>query len=117
MLLRMALWPPSTSTRATPSTPVTFWLSLIHIYTRRSIPLGPAAMETLSAGRVENYTNRLYEKLKVILEDRNIDDARVPVSYTHLDVYKRQTNGFVPSATDDIAGGIREAAREAKGNN
>ena len=26
---------------------------------------------------VENYTNRLYEKLKVILEDRNIDDARV----------------------------------------
>ena len=34
-------------------------------------------METLSAGRVEAYTNRLYEKLKVILEDRNIDDARV----------------------------------------
>ena len=34
-------------------------------------------VETLSAGRVENYTNRLYEKLKVILEDRNIDDARV----------------------------------------
>ena len=33
--------------------------------------------ETLSVGRVENYTNRLYEKLKVILEDRNIDDARV----------------------------------------
>ena len=28
-------------------------------------------------GRVEAYTNRLYEKLKVILEDRNIDDARV----------------------------------------
>ena len=25
LLLRMALWPPSTSTRATPSTPVTFW--------------------------------------------------------------------------------------------
>ena len=35
-------------------------------------------METLSAGRVEAYTNRLYEKLKVILEDRDIDDARVP---------------------------------------
>ena len=34
-------------------------------------------VETLSAGRVENYNNRLYEKLKVILEDRNIDDARV----------------------------------------
>ena len=34
-------------------------------------------VETLSAGRVENYTNRLYEKLKVILEDRDIDDARV----------------------------------------
>ena len=34
-------------------------------------------VETLSAGRVEAYTNRLYEKLKVILEDRNIDDARV----------------------------------------
>ena len=28
-------------------------------------------------GRVEAYTNRLYEKLKVILEDRDIDDARV----------------------------------------
>ena len=34
-------------------------------------------VESLSAGRVENYTNRLYEKLKVILEDRDIDDARV----------------------------------------
>ena len=34
-------------------------------------------VETLSAGRVEAYTNRLYEKLKVILEDRNIDDSRV----------------------------------------
>ena len=28
-------------------------------------------------GRVEAYTTRLYEKLKVILEDRDIDDARV----------------------------------------
>ena len=34
-------------------------------------------VETLSAGRVEAYTNRLYEKLKTILEDRSIDDARV----------------------------------------
>ena len=34
-------------------------------------------VETLSAGRVEAYTTRLYEKLKTILEDRNIDDARV----------------------------------------
>ena len=34
-------------------------------------------VETLSAGRVEAYTNRLYEKLKDILEDRDIDDARV----------------------------------------
>ena len=34
-------------------------------------------VETLSAGRVEAYTSRLYEKLKVILEDRDIDDARV----------------------------------------
>ena len=34
-------------------------------------------VEALSAGRVEAYTNRLYEKLKVILEDRDIDDARV----------------------------------------
>ena len=33
--------------------------------------------ETLSAGRVEAYTSRLYEKLKTILEDRSIDDARV----------------------------------------
>ena len=34
-------------------------------------------VEALSAGRVEAYTNRLYEKLKTILEDRSIDDARV----------------------------------------
>ena len=34
-------------------------------------------VETLSAGRGEAYTNRLYEKLKTILEDRSIDDARV----------------------------------------
>ena len=34
-------------------------------------------VETLSAGRVEAYTARLYEKLKTILEDRSIDDARV----------------------------------------
>lgn len=34
-------------------------------------------IETLSEGRVQNYTNRLYEKLKAILEDRDIDDSRV----------------------------------------
>lgn len=34
-------------------------------------------VEALSAGRVENYTARLYEKLRVILEDRELDDARV----------------------------------------
>ena len=34
-------------------------------------------VETLSAGRVEAYTSRLYEKLRAILEDRSIDDARV----------------------------------------
>ena len=34
-------------------------------------------VETLSAGRVEAYTSRLYEKLRTILEDRSIDDARV----------------------------------------
>ena len=34
-------------------------------------------VEELTAGRVEKYTQRLYERLKVILEDRSIDDARV----------------------------------------
>ncbi len=34
-------------------------------------------VETLSAGREEHYTQRLYEKLRTLLEDRNIDDARV----------------------------------------
>lgn len=34
-------------------------------------------VETLSAGRTENYTQRLYDKLKLLLEDRNIDDARI----------------------------------------
>ena len=38
-------------------------------------------VETLSAGRVENYTNRLYEKLKVILQDRDIDGTRVHTSF------------------------------------
>ena len=34
-------------------------------------------IEAQSAGRVESYTQRLYEKLRVLLEDRNIDDARL----------------------------------------
>ena len=34
-------------------------------------------IEELTAGRVEAYTQRLYEKLKVILEDREIDDSRI----------------------------------------
>ena len=34
-------------------------------------------IEGLTAGRVENYTTRLYEKLKTILEDREIDDSRI----------------------------------------
>lgn len=34
-------------------------------------------VEQLSAGRVESYTTRLYEKLKTILEDRDIDDSRI----------------------------------------
>ena len=36
-----------------------------------------AKVEENSAGRVEAYTQRLYAKLKVLLEDRNIDDARI----------------------------------------
>ncbi len=34
-------------------------------------------IEGLTQGRVQNYTDRLYEKLKVILEDRDIDDSRI----------------------------------------
>ena len=34
-------------------------------------------VEENSAGRVEAYTQRLYAKLKVLLEDRNIDDSRI----------------------------------------
>ncbi len=34
-------------------------------------------IERLSAGRVQAYTDHLYEKLKVLLADREIDDARV----------------------------------------
>lgn len=34
-------------------------------------------VEQSSAGRVEAYTQRLYEKLKLLVEDRNIDDARI----------------------------------------
>lgn len=36
-----------------------------------------ALVEENSAGRVDAYTQRLYAKLKVLLEDRNIDDARI----------------------------------------
>jgi len=34
-------------------------------------------IETASAGRVSAYTQRLYEKLRVLLEDRTIDDSRI----------------------------------------
>ena len=34
-------------------------------------------IEALTAGRVQAYTDRLYEKLKVILEDRDIDESRI----------------------------------------
>ena len=36
-----------------------------------------AQVEQLSAGRVEKYTQRLYERLRTLLEDRSIDDARI----------------------------------------
>ena len=36
-----------------------------------------ALVEQNSAGRVDAYTQRLYNKLKVLLEDRSIDDARI----------------------------------------
>ncbi|MEG1931838.1 MAG: YicC/YloC family endoribonuclease, partial [Pygmaiobacter sp.] len=34
-------------------------------------------IEATSEERVQKYTDRLYEKLTVLLEDRNIDDARI----------------------------------------
>ncbi|HIV86845.1 MAG TPA: YicC family protein [Candidatus Pygmaiobacter gallistercoris] len=34
-------------------------------------------IEQLAEGRVEVYTRRLYEKLKALLEDRTVDDARI----------------------------------------
>lgn len=34
-------------------------------------------IEQLTAGRVSAYTQRLYEKLKTLLEDREIDDSRI----------------------------------------
>jgi uncharacterized protein (TIGR00255 family) len=36
-----------------------------------------AKIETLSAGRVETYTNRLYEKLKTLLADKDIEESRI----------------------------------------
>ena len=36
-----------------------------------------AQIEQNSAGRVQAYTERLYTRLKELLEDRNIDDARI----------------------------------------
>ena len=54
-------------------------------------------VETLSAGRVEAYTARLYEKLKTILEDRSIDDAG-PDGSRHLRRQDRRGRGDRPSA-------------------
>lgn len=34
-------------------------------------------IEALSAGRVESYTSRLYERLKTLLADKTIDDSRI----------------------------------------
>ena len=48
-------------------------------------------VETLSAGRVEAYTNRLYEKLKVILEDRDILKLDEPVG-RKLDFLTQELN-------------------------
>ena len=48
-------------------------------------------VESLSAGRVENYTNRLYEKLKVILEDRDILQLDEPVG-RKLDFLTQELN-------------------------
>ncbi len=42
-----------------------------------SIENAIANIEKQTSGRVQAYTERLYEKLKVLLEDRNIDEARV----------------------------------------
>ena len=36
-----------------------------------------SAIEENSAGRVSRYTEKLYTKLQTILEDRNIDEARL----------------------------------------
>lgn len=36
-----------------------------------------STIEENSAGRVQKYTDRLYDKLKLLLADRNIDDARI----------------------------------------
>ena len=36
-----------------------------------------ADIERLSAGRVDAYTNRLYEKLKTLLADKEIDESRI----------------------------------------
>ena len=63
-------------------------------------------IEQTSAERVQKYTEKLYAKLKALLEDTNIDEA---VSYTQLDVYKRQTSnsvdraiGMLPDMVDKI---------------
>ena len=62
-------------------------LSLIHIcFLILSYPITPAIMFLLHKTSVE-YTRLYFSIAEVLLY---IIEPRIPVSYTHLDVYKRQ---------------------------
>ena len=71
---------------AAPADPDTLWADVEQVAQQAVTDVlnRLAAVETLvaqieqnSAGRVQAYTERLYTRLKELLEDRNIDDARI----------------------------------------
>ena len=68
---------------AAPADPDTLWADVEQV-AQQAVAAFVSMIETLvaqieqnSAGRVQAYTERLYTRLKELLEDRNIDDARI----------------------------------------
>ena len=69
-------------------------LSLIHIYIEVKDIKGAGAAGGLGAGSIAFLQSKLTKGIDVVLDTINFDElvskADIAVSYTHLDVYKRQ---------------------------
>ena len=65
-------------------------LSLIHIYATYL----KMTRQELTIPLVKQYYYRVNSQIKVEVTSRLLDYYSIPVSYTHLDVYKRQTSNY-----------------------